>query len=681
ALTAGAVRATPLTNHRTRQREHSTPRLTFFTFLVSPHPFQLVHHYDHNRLVPCTNAIDVSAWKIIVRIENLRRDRDWNLHDCFGSFQDFVESGLNGNVPTTQDIEIEIHEAAGDPTRYIKVTKNTALQAHAVLENFNCDQFDGNYTNYSLDDAVFTDSWRVNALTIKDSIFLKQTLRFSINRNLSLRHLVIENVHLRRFNADFPDIEPADWLDTLQRLQLGNLETCRLANLYDANGDFFVEGVWEVAATPYRSVTDASALATMMQHGSRAARMARFTSANHLKSGLGGGIFDYLSSHCSPEPPQMPSEPVSQSTLLSLPLELIQMIVKLTIDDKKAIQSLRLACKFFKTLELVEKHFRLTYLAHLHVAPTQKLSPDFCGRCDFLSSAIPSSPSLSSTITTTFLIRVPFALGKGDLLLEALEHFHHIGRTVDLNVTVAKPPLDGTSSVIGILYRVLEHVLVGYPVHDQPGVRNITLDIDDTSSAAFPILTDSSEDRKFAECYASRFQHIWTRIAELKALEEVRVRFSKRGEKTKSPRGLTIQQKNGRINVGMNNLSIWHFDIMGRMSIFTDVYWLGIQDCSFEIHQRNYLFNNSFSTSHLQHLVIQNVSLNILHRDFNPPRHDVNPEVWYETMVEIAGTTNLQSLWVDNLIDWDDQILYTQPWNIHTTSQASVTEIILAHYP
>lgn len=213
----------------------------------------------NNRLVPCTNAIDVSAWKIIVRIENLRRDRDWNLHDCFGSFQDFVESGLNENVPTSQDIEIEIHEAAGDPTRYIKVTKNTALQAHAVLENFNCDQFDGNDTNYSLDDAVFTDSWRVNALTIKDSIFLKQTLRFSINRNLSLRHLVIENVHLRRFNADFPDIEPADWLDTLQRLQLGNLETCRLANLYDANGDFFVEGVWEVTATPYRSISDAVA--------------------------------------------------------------------------------------------------------------------------------------------------------------------------------------------------------------------------------------------------------------------------------------------------------------------------------------------------------------------------------------------------------------------------------------
>ncbi|KAG9663194.1 hypothetical protein KCU64_g1474, partial [Aureobasidium melanogenum] len=197
-----------------------------------------------NRLVSCTNAIDVSTWKIVARIDDLRLGRDYmNLHDCFGSFEEFVRSQLNRNVITTQDIEIEIHEGAGDPVRYVKVTNNPALQARAILEIFNCDRFDADNHNYSLDDAVFMESWRLNSLSVKDSIFLRQTLRFAANRSPSLRHLVLEKVRLRRFNINIPEIVPSDWIDALQMLRLSNLESCRLVNLYDGNGDFFIEGV------------------------------------------------------------------------------------------------------------------------------------------------------------------------------------------------------------------------------------------------------------------------------------------------------------------------------------------------------------------------------------------------------------------------------------------------------
>ncbi|KAH0386116.1 hypothetical protein KCU92_g2898, partial [Aureobasidium melanogenum] len=213
-----------------------------------------------NRLVSCTNAIDASTWKVVARIGDIRLGRDYvNLHDCFGSFEEFVGSQLNRNVTTTQNIEIEIHEGAGDPVRYVKVTKNPALQAHAILENFNCDRFDANNHNYSLSDAVFMESWRFNSLTVRDSIVLRQTSRFAVNRNPSLRHLVLEDVRLRRFDIEFPEIVPSDWIDTLQMLRLDNLESCRLVNLYDGNGDLFIEGVWEFTATPYRSVGDAIA--------------------------------------------------------------------------------------------------------------------------------------------------------------------------------------------------------------------------------------------------------------------------------------------------------------------------------------------------------------------------------------------------------------------------------------
>ncbi|KAG9527724.1 hypothetical protein KCU93_g4963, partial [Aureobasidium melanogenum] len=88
---------------------------------------------------------------------------------------------------------------------------------------------------------------------------LRQTLRFAVNRNSSLRHLVLEDVRLRRFDIKFPEIVPSDWIDTLQMLRLDNLESCRLVNLYDGNGDLFIEGVWEFTATSYRSVGDAIA--------------------------------------------------------------------------------------------------------------------------------------------------------------------------------------------------------------------------------------------------------------------------------------------------------------------------------------------------------------------------------------------------------------------------------------
>ena len=102
---------------------------------------------------------------------------------------------------------------------------------------------------------AFTEDWNSETLKIKNSIFLLEALHFSTLYNFPLRHLILENVGIRCFVSDEFYIEPADWIDAFQMLQLGNLESCRLVNLYDGNGDFFVKGAWEFTATPYCSVS------------------------------------------------------------------------------------------------------------------------------------------------------------------------------------------------------------------------------------------------------------------------------------------------------------------------------------------------------------------------------------------------------------------------------------------
>lgn len=362
-------------------------------------------------------------------------------------------------------------------------------------------------------------------------------------------------------------------------------------------------------------------------------------------------------------------------------MELVEMIIGLVAEDEKSLPSVRLVCKLFKNLS--KEYFHCAFLTHLHVAPTRRAF----GR--LLSTA--RNPELSTSVQaiTVLYDNENFAdsgalcsgmheRGKVDFFLETLEYFHRIGKEVDLNVTVANPPLDAGSSVIRILYRVLGYVLYGYPVYGPPGVRTITMHIDDTSSAAYPILTDPSEARELAVCYSAAFQDIWVRMAEIQALLEVKVRFSKKGEETQPPRELIIQHKEGFMHIGMRNLATWHIDIMGRMNVFYDVYLFDIQNCELDIRR---VWDWFPSHSRMQHLVLRNVGLHDIRRHFNPPRLFANREVWNDFMNNLAGSTNLQSFWAEHLIDHDGSILYTEPWHIQATSNASVSDGIWAQWP
>ncbi|KAH0373985.1 hypothetical protein KCU65_g407, partial [Aureobasidium melanogenum] len=396
---------------------------------------------------------------------------------------------------------------------------------------------------------------------------------------------------------------------------------------------------------------------------------------------VGGGIFAYLNSRRTPETAQMALKLGPDSYLVSLPTELLEMIIALVAEDEKSLPNVRLVCKLFK--DLSEDHFHCAFLAHLHVAPTRRAFGRLLStsrRPDLVSSvgAITVLYDNENFAESGALCEGMHERGKLDFFLETLEYFHRIGREVDLNVTVASPPLDAGSSVIRILYRVLGYVLCGYPVYGPPGVRTITLHIDDTSRAAYPILANPNDARGLAECYRDRFENIWVRMAEITTLQEVKVRFSKKGEETKSPRELIIQQKEGFMHVGMYNLATWHFDIMGRMSIFSKVYLLDIQNCAFEVSKQSELM---IRPSGIQHLILRNVSLHMTYRSFNPPQVHVDREEWNDFMNEIAMGNDLRSFWAEHLIDWSGSLLYTEPWYIQATPNASVSDVIWTQWP
>jgi hypothetical protein len=400
----------------------------------------------------------------------------------------------------------------------------------------------------------------------------------------------------------------------------------------------------------------------------------------------GGRIFAYLDayldSHSLVMSPQIEPEPVHRrSDLLSLPLEVVQMIVNNTFDDTETIQSVRASCKVLK--QLSEKHFRQSYLTHLHVPSTREAFTrllwtakkfDLARQMQSITILFDNEdPTLSDTLCSV-IHEIEF-----DPLLRTLHHLHYAGKQIDLIVTIARTPLDNTSSVISIMHRVLDT-----PLFRSSGlrVRKLFLDIDDTTSPVYPDLKTEEEDRELAEDFGSKFQHIWTRMMETRTLNEIRIRFSKEGESSdSSKRYLRITRSHRGIHVSMRYLTTWHFDIMGRMNIFSDIFSLSIKNCILNSRHPDYLFKNP----NLQYLGLWNVGLCNVHRTFDPPTIIQDTESWDDTMAYIAANTTLQSFWAGRLLeDVDDdecEILYTQPWILKATPERSVSQAIFIDHP
>jgi hypothetical protein len=365
-----------------------------------------------------------------------------------------------------------------------------------------------------------------------------------------------------------------------------------------------------------------------------------------------------------------------------MPTEVLQMITDYTLPDAESLQSLRATCKLFK--RLTEQGFRQSHLTYLHVAPTYEAFT----RLLWTARRSDIGPLIRS-ITVVYDVEDDALSGAlcpgtcdeagGDLLLQTLEHIRCTGRKVNLNVTISQALLDNTSSVISILYRVLIYVLFSRAGHN---VQKLFLDIDDTTSPLYPVYPITPllpEDRFYAKDFGPKFQCIWKHMAQIKSLGEVRVTFSKKDE-TDPPRFLSIVRVTEGIHVGMQWLNTWHFDIMGRMSIFSEVHSLNIQNCALNSLDNADLFNKP----NLRDLVLWNVSLCGIHRyidHLNVAKIDQEPEDWVDTLPFIAFVTKLQPVWAGHLRESSGRILYPQPWVIKSTAERTASQKLSNDYP
>lgn len=362
-----------------------------------------------------------------------------------------------------------------------------------------------------------------------------------------------------------------------------------------------------------------------------------------------------------------------------MPLEVVQMIVNETFHDTKSFQRVRATSKLFK--ELSEKHFRESYLTHLIVSPTTKALTR-------LSWTV-QEPELAAniqSITVTYdntdvthsdgLCPGMWIRGEVDHLLSALRHLQRMGKQVDLVVKIAKTPTDGTGTIVSTAYPVLVYVLSG---HGAQGIKRLFLDFDDSASTHLPFYTTSQQMLTSVENFGLRYQRFWACIKRIKTFSEVRIRFSKKDEKTNldSERYLTIVRYNRGIHLGMQFLTTWHFDMMGCMSIFDNIFSLTIIHSALISRHRRDLFNNR----NLQVLVLWNASLYDVHRSVNPTSIVQNSKSWGWTLRYIAARTTLETLQVYCLREANGQYLHLDPWTLSHTQERSISQAIFVNHP
>jgi hypothetical protein len=364
-------------------------------------------------------------------------------------------------------------------------------------------------------------------------------------------------------------------------------------------------------------------------------------------------------------------EPTHSVDLQFLPTEILQMIVNHTLREIQNLISVRTVSKLLRALS--NRHFRQSYLMHLHVAPTYEAFTRLAE-----TTQVPDLASDIQSITVTYDNQNPSVSGalcsgietvdEADLLLRALNNLHRNGKRIRLIVRVDKTPLDYKASIISIMHQVLVYILFCHGGH---GVRKLFLDFDDTTSDFYPVVHTLSKTRASTKDYGPGFRRIWAYMMHIETLEEVRVRFSKEREETDAPRFLAIARRKEGIYVTMQGLSTWHFDIMGRMNIFSNIHSLDIRHCGLMFRDRDHLFNNP----NLRDLHLLSVSLFYVERLYNPASVVQCAKDWDLTLEFIAANTCLQCFYGRDLVNIGGRIPLS--WIFKAMPGRSVSQAIL----
>lgn len=240
-----------------------------------------------SRLVEARELMNVPSWKIIIRTRDFRNDSGQFVYWCLIDLRRFI--GLEArNITTTQAILVEIHDGCGQPTREINISKKTSRTMQAVCINLNCDVVKPDKSIEALDELELLTHGGTRAaldsLVLKQSTIRKYSLRHVLNR-ARLEHLGLEDVRIRDFNGK--NYIPGDWLETFEDLIIydffDSLKSCRLTNLFNDDGEVFVEGTWEFTTTP-GSITVTDAIRMLISNVKYARSLKELASEAHQPS-------------------------------------------------------------------------------------------------------------------------------------------------------------------------------------------------------------------------------------------------------------------------------------------------------------------------------------------------------------------------------------------------------------
>lgn len=241
-------------------------------------------HLLRSRLVEARELMNVPSWKIIIRTRDFRNDSGLFVYWCLIDLRRFIGWEAR-DITATQAILVEIHDGCGQPTRQINISKKTSRTMQAVCINLDCDVMKRDMSIEALDEleVLYHGATRaaLDSLVLKQSTIRKYSLRHVLNR-ARLEHLGLEDVRIRDFNGK--NYIPGDWLETFEDLIIydffDSLKSRRLTNLFNDDGEVFVEGTWEFTTTP-GSITVTDAIRTLISNVKYARSLRELASEAH----------------------------------------------------------------------------------------------------------------------------------------------------------------------------------------------------------------------------------------------------------------------------------------------------------------------------------------------------------------------------------------------------------------
>ncbi|THW21575.1 hypothetical protein D6D23_06388 [Aureobasidium pullulans] len=360
--------------------------------------------------------------------------------------------------------------------------------------------------------------------------------------------------------------------------------------------------------------------------------------------------------------------------ILELPSELMNIIMSLIIDERKALPNTRATCRLLK--QITQHDF-----CRLHTTELQNLSTTKALERLVWTSLQPSLAPWISSITVDFhnnnlllssVLKasivpgiVDFHINDGAPLSLALVNLKNFGNNVSVKIMVSKKPSDMHSSVNIITYVVLCHILLRSEPELHFPCRNVVLEFHSPPCLEWTIWEINHEDM------SERYKLIWDQMLTSKAVDEILIKFVQREgiEQSPLPHTIAITRSEHGLHVRFQNIHEKRISVIGHMNIFNRLYSLEMEDCSI----CDYDLERMLTNPNLKNLRLHDIDLSPYTGNYRAHL----PDRWPKMFGLVASTTDLQSCQISGLADWDNAMFLSELWEAEAKDGKIVSEALL----